>query len=367
MLMPARRARATPRDGVAPAARRRAGSTAACCSACRPIMFALQYGLVRDTEYGVALSALVLAAFYVALAAGAARASAARGRRSKAALAVGTVFLTLVIPFALDARSTAGAWALEGAGLVWLGLRQARRLSRVVRLCAVAAGRRSAMLYAHDRYGVPRSPWNAYLFSALMRPSARFAARVTAACWCGATARRRSAGRTPARWHPRRGLARAAADRLGHAVADRRRRRSQIDAFVPARCSSPPGSQSSAPSRCCTRALAMRLGWRTVAWPVIGHAPMRCCASPARQRRRPARPAHGGAWAWPVALAAHLGASLWRARFGRRRRARACMRSACSSLATLGALQGARITAALGRRGRARGRGSAGSRCRRRC
>ena len=41
------------------------------------------------------------------------------------------VFLTLVIPFALDARSTAGAWTLEGAGLVWIGFRQQRGLPRL--------------------------------------------------------------------------------------------------------------------------------------------------------------------------------------------------------------------------------------------
>jgi len=72
------------------------------------VSFALQYGLVKGTEYGSALSALVLAAFYVLLA----LAMRARPRLAivfEGSLAVGTVFLTLVIPFALDARSTAGA------------------------------------------------------------------------------------------------------------------------------------------------------------------------------------------------------------------------------------------------------------------
>lgn len=80
----------------------------------------LQHGLVRHTEYGSAVSALVLGAFYVAMA----RAMRSRTRLAvtfDASLAIAIVFLTSVIPFALDARSTAGAWALEGAGLVWLG------------------------------------------------------------------------------------------------------------------------------------------------------------------------------------------------------------------------------------------------------
>ena len=71
------------------------------------ITFVLQAGLVRDTAFGVALSALALAAFYVVLA------WRLRGRAELAvlfegALAVGTIFLTLVIPFALDARQTGG-------------------------------------------------------------------------------------------------------------------------------------------------------------------------------------------------------------------------------------------------------------------
>ena len=94
------------------------------------ITFVLQHGLVRDTEYGTAISALLLASLYVALAAWM-RKRPQMAVSFEASLAIGTVFLTLVIPFALDARSTAGAWALEGAGLVWLGLRQSRGLPRL--------------------------------------------------------------------------------------------------------------------------------------------------------------------------------------------------------------------------------------------
>ena len=58
---------------------------------------------------------------------------------SYAALSVG--FLTLAVPLALSARWTSGAWALEGAALVWLGLRQQRRLPIAVGgLLQLAAG-----------------------------------------------------------------------------------------------------------------------------------------------------------------------------------------------------------------------------------
>ena len=59
-----------------------------------------------------------------------------------ATLAIATVFLTLVIPFALDERSTAGAWTLEGAGLIWIGFRQQRGLPRVFGYVLLGARRR---------------------------------------------------------------------------------------------------------------------------------------------------------------------------------------------------------------------------------
>ena len=117
------------------------------------IVFALQYGLVRDTPFGTALSALALAGFYVLLASWMKK-RPELGITFDASLAIATVFLTLVIPFALDERSTAGAWTLEGAGLVWIGLRQRRGLPRAFGyLLFLIAG--FSMLYAHERYGVP--------------------------------------------------------------------------------------------------------------------------------------------------------------------------------------------------------------------
>jgi uncharacterized membrane protein len=112
------------------------------------VVFAMQYGLVRHSAYGVALSALVLAAFYIGLA------RWLQGRRSAVAfegsLAIGVVFVSLVIPFALDASSTAGAWALEGAGLVWLGFRQRRLKSRAFGYALIAlSGLALGIAYDH--------------------------------------------------------------------------------------------------------------------------------------------------------------------------------------------------------------------------
>ena len=90
----------------------------------------LQYGLVHDLRFGLAFSALALGVSYIGLALSLWR---RRGDTLRllveSFLALGIVFGTLAIPFALDGRWTSAAWALEGAGVVWIGLRQRRPLA----------------------------------------------------------------------------------------------------------------------------------------------------------------------------------------------------------------------------------------------
>lgn len=86
---------------------------------------AMQYLLLRPDSMAIAVAALLAGVVYVGLAAWA-RKRTAHARIFEAFLALGAVFGTLVIPFALSAETTAGAWALEGLGAVWLGLRQRR-------------------------------------------------------------------------------------------------------------------------------------------------------------------------------------------------------------------------------------------------
>lgn len=91
------------------------------------VAFALQAALLQGERMALALCALALAAIHAALAAW-----LRRGERTRllgqghAVLAV--AFATLAVPLALSARATASVFALEGAGLLWLGLRQRRRL-----------------------------------------------------------------------------------------------------------------------------------------------------------------------------------------------------------------------------------------------
>ena len=89
--------------------------------------FSLQYGLLHDSKFGMAYSALALGAFYLSLAWWV----LTRKRETlkflgECFLALGIGFATLTIPLALDGRWTSAAWAVEGVGLLWVGLKQNR-------------------------------------------------------------------------------------------------------------------------------------------------------------------------------------------------------------------------------------------------
>lgn len=93
--------------------------------------FGLQYALVEHIPFGAAFSALAMGILYM----GIARVLAGRapGRALllvETCLALGVVFATLAIPLGLDAQWTTVAWAIEGAAVFWLGMRQDRVLAR---------------------------------------------------------------------------------------------------------------------------------------------------------------------------------------------------------------------------------------------
>ncbi|WP_257389218.1 DUF2339 domain-containing protein, partial [Tahibacter caeni] len=104
------------------------------------LAFPLQAALLNGDTKQLALSALVLALVHVGVAWFAFRRLAMTLLGQSHAL-LGLGFATLAVPLALSARATACAWAVEGAALVWLGLRQQRRLPRVIGyLLQLAAG-----------------------------------------------------------------------------------------------------------------------------------------------------------------------------------------------------------------------------------
>ena len=94
--------------------------------------FGLQFALVQHLEFAAAFSALALGMIYMGLA------RFLMGGRTmllgETCLALGVIFASLAIPLGLDARWTSAAWAVEGAGIFWLGLRQHRPFARAFAL-----------------------------------------------------------------------------------------------------------------------------------------------------------------------------------------------------------------------------------------
>src|SRR5688572_20083335 len=96
------------------------------------VAFTLHATMISRIEYGLAWSAFALGAFYLLLGW-----TAFITRREtfrllvEAFAALGVIFASLAIPLAFDTRTTAAMWAVEGAGLLCLGVRQERRLPRL--------------------------------------------------------------------------------------------------------------------------------------------------------------------------------------------------------------------------------------------
>ncbi len=115
------------------------------------LAFPLQAAMLHDDRMGLAYSALAVAAFYGVLAAW-----LIRDRRaivlgqSFGVLAVG--FATLAVPLALSARWTATTWAIEGAALVWLGLRQQRSLPQVSGLLLQVLSAGAYLIHADEMW-----------------------------------------------------------------------------------------------------------------------------------------------------------------------------------------------------------------------
>ena len=103
--------------------------------------FGIHASLWSGTEYALAYSALGFGAFYLGLA------TLLWNRQREhlrllceAFAALGVIFTSLAIPLAFDEQATAAMWAVEGAGLMWLGVRQDRKLARAFSLLLQVGG-----------------------------------------------------------------------------------------------------------------------------------------------------------------------------------------------------------------------------------
>jgi uncharacterized membrane protein len=298
------------------------------------VTFALEYGLVRGTPYGAALAALALAGFYVTLATWMKR-RPELGITFEATLAIATVFLTLVIPFALDERSTAGAWTLEGAGLIWIGFRQQRGLPRLFGYVLLGlAG--LAMLLGHQRHGVPTLVFNAYLFNGLMAAAASLAGAffVHRAGRVSALKPGEEACET---------LLIASATVWFVATAT-----IEMEAFVPMRLLLAVALATASAVALLYAALARRLDWPEIAWTALAHAPIVFVAAAIDAALLANPVAGGGWWAWPVAFVVHALVLRLAAPFWPQVAAHAIHALGAITLALVGALLGRAVTAQWG-------------------
>ena len=120
--------------------------------------FSLQYLLVRDMAWGPAWAAAAYALFHILLGGGLMRGTSPRyALLGEAHVIVGTIFATLAIPLALQGTWTGATWAIEAAGMYWLGARQRRTYARAFALLVMlgAALRLVAGLSLDLRDGVP--------------------------------------------------------------------------------------------------------------------------------------------------------------------------------------------------------------------
>lgn len=110
--------------------------------------FGLQYMMVRSFENGAAYSALAFGLVYIFLAFVLFRNT---GRRyallSETMVALAVVFGSLAIPLGLEGEWTSAAWAVEAAGVYWVGVRQQKLQARLFALLLLFG---SAVYFALD-------------------------------------------------------------------------------------------------------------------------------------------------------------------------------------------------------------------------
>lgn len=132
------------------------------------VAFTLHASLLWRIEHALAWSALAAGSFYLALTWILFRTRVETFRLLvEAFAALGVIFASLAIPLAFDTRTTAAMWAVEGAGLIWLGLRQQRKLARIFG-ALLQLGGATAYLIGLQRFGPDHAIVNSQYIGALM-------------------------------------------------------------------------------------------------------------------------------------------------------------------------------------------------------
>jgi len=129
------------------------------------VTFGLQSALVRELEMGAAYSSLALAAWYLLPIKLIWNKDGGLRILAEAHLALGIIFVSLAVPLALDASWTSSTWALEGAGMIWLGLRQQRLITRIFGLLLQLGGALACVYSVQSVH--PETLINGHLFAGL--------------------------------------------------------------------------------------------------------------------------------------------------------------------------------------------------------
>ena len=127
----------------------------------------LQTALMKDVKFGLAWSAVALAAFYFGVAATLIKRRNRIGLMFDAMLALGVIFATLTIPLAFSGLTTSAAWAVESAAVLWMAVRQRSALQLAFALVMqFAAAAAFSFGVAHASDGLPF--FNTTLLASLM-------------------------------------------------------------------------------------------------------------------------------------------------------------------------------------------------------
>lgn len=268
---------------------------------------ALQASLVKDMPFGLAWSAVALSAFYVVVTAWLARRRDRLALLFESTLALAVIFATLAVPLAFSGPTTSAAWAIEGAAVVWLGVREKRMLRFAFGLLmqvAAAGAFFTSLLGPADATALPvlNSPYIAMLLIAL------------AGLFTGWWLHGRSEARAWHAWMPEIGAAAAAWGLLWwvsgglHEILVYASRHVDLhaDRFVVDTT-----ALFAAGTAWLAHVARRRLAWPLAEWPALALTPVLALLALRAFDAHEAPLSGMGAFAWPVAVGAGL-ALLWR-------------------------------------------------------
>ncbi|MEK7918144.1 DUF2339 domain-containing protein [Burkholderia contaminans] len=268
---------------------------------------ALQASLVKDMPFGLAWSAVALSAFYVVVTAWLARRRDRLALLFESTLALAVIFATLAVPLAFSGPTTSAAWAIEGAAVVWLGVREKRMLRfgfGLLMQVAAAGAFFTSLLGPADAAALPvlNSPYIAMLLIAL------------AGLFTGWWLHGRGEARAWHAWMPEIGAAAAAWGLLWwvsgglHEILVYASRHVDLhaDRFVVDTT-----ALFAAGTAWLAHAARRRLAWPLAEWPALALTPVLALLALRAFDAHEAPLSGMGAFAWPVAVGAGL-ALLWR-------------------------------------------------------